>query len=91
MDKGENEDFCYIESINATTNNCVDEHPPKIMKTLMINIGGKQYDFLVYPPRNVLLYSPIRSIIFILHTFEIFPLYGGLKMLKIFKKHEFSK
>ena len=46
---------------------------------------------IVYPTRNVLLSSQIQSIIFILHTFEILPLYGGFENVENVKKPEFSK
>ena len=61
------------------------------VKTLKLG-GWKKYEFSRPPPRNVLLYGPIRSIIFILQNFEVLPPVRGVwKLLKMVKELEFSK
>ena len=72
--------------------------PIIIMIHYLINYvrGVKRLAFFTYPlgppPRNMLLYGPIRSIIFILQNFEVLPPVRGVwKLLKMVKKLEFSK
>ena len=62
------------------------------MLIISVKFGeGKQYEFLVYLHKNVLLYSTIQSIIFFLYTFKILPpVRGGLKMLKMLKNSNFQ-
>ena len=58
---------------------------------IILNSLGLFTYLMVYPPRNVLLYSLIRSIIFILQTFEILPPVRGSENIENAIKYEIFK
>ena len=53
--------------------------------------GGKEYEFLVYPHKNVLLYSMIRSVIFFCKFLRFYPLYGESENVENVKKTRIFK